>query len=231
MMWLVLLLAFPLEVFQSANDAYAEGDFARAESLYLSIVDTRSPVVMYNLGNVEYKLENKGTALLWYERALRYSFYDDEILHNIDLLRGELGVEHKLLSPGEWFSHIVVKFLGVQWVVWMLGIAVSVWCILLGSFLMFRGVWGKLCAIWTLVVLMCAILWLGFFIDKHLRFCIVIGRGQMMSAPIEEGEGMRDLKEGEYLRVRSRDGEWLEVVDDGGVVGWVKANAVGQIWE
>jgi hypothetical protein len=79
------------EVFLQANNAYKEGNFAKAFDLYKSIPNAASEI-NYNLGNCAYKLGQSGYALLYWRRAERDCalFSRGELLENISLLKNQL---------------------------------------------------------------------------------------------------------------------------------------------
>ena len=76
----------PKQRWEAANVAYNNGDFARAAELYESILDEQlhSAELYYNLGNAYYKQEMLGKAIVNYNRALRLSPADEDILHNLE---------------------------------------------------------------------------------------------------------------------------------------------------
>ena len=76
----------PEQRWEAANAAYNNGDFARAAELYESILNEQqhSAELYYNLGNAYYKQEMLGKAIVNYNRALRLSPADEDILHNLE---------------------------------------------------------------------------------------------------------------------------------------------------
>lgn len=73
-------------LWDSANAAYNEGNFAKATELYESILadNMHSAKLYYNLGNAYFKQDKLGKAILNYNRALRLAPSDEDILHNLE---------------------------------------------------------------------------------------------------------------------------------------------------
>lgn len=73
-------------LWDNANVAYNEGDFAKAAELYESILadNQHSAKLYFNLGNAYYKQDKLGKAILNYNRALRLAPADEDIRHNLE---------------------------------------------------------------------------------------------------------------------------------------------------
>ena len=75
-----------ISIWDSANAAYNEGNFAKAAELYESILadNQHSAKLYFNLGNAYYKQEKLGKAILNYNRALRLAPADEDARHNLE---------------------------------------------------------------------------------------------------------------------------------------------------
>ena len=76
----------PEQMWMVANEAYNNGEYARAVELYESILSEQmhSAELYYNLGNAYYKQEMLGKAIVNYNRALRLAPSDEDIIHNLE---------------------------------------------------------------------------------------------------------------------------------------------------
>lgn len=76
----------PEQMWMVANEAYNNGEYARAAELYELILGEQmhSAELYFNLGNAYYKQEMLGKAIVNYNRALRLSPTDEDILHNLE---------------------------------------------------------------------------------------------------------------------------------------------------
>ncbi len=78
--------------FKEANALYESGKFKEAAQRYASIAEEKKggAAVYYNLGNAELRAGRKGKARVWYERALKTSPRDPDILWNLQILKNAL---------------------------------------------------------------------------------------------------------------------------------------------
>ena len=72
-------------LFNEANAAYRNGNFAAASSAYMQVVESgvKDARLFYNLANAHFKSGRLAEAILWYERALQLSPRDDDIEANL----------------------------------------------------------------------------------------------------------------------------------------------------
>ncbi|EDP96689.1 tetratricopeptide repeat protein [Kordia algicida OT-1] len=72
-------------LFESANTAYNDGNYAEAIAQYKSILETgnHSAAIYYNLGNAYYKSNEIGPSVYYFEKALQLSPDDKDILNNL----------------------------------------------------------------------------------------------------------------------------------------------------
>jgi tetratricopeptide (TPR) repeat protein len=85
--------------FSKANNAFWNGDYAKAAELYEKIEDlgARDAVLSYNLGTAYARLGKLGMAVRHYERALRLDPGNSDAMHNLSVLRGRA---QRGLGPG-----------------------------------------------------------------------------------------------------------------------------------
>lgn len=75
-----------------AEAAWEEGDFEQARKAYeLALEEGESPDLLYNLGNCYYRLDDPGTAAVFYRRALRLDPRHPEARQNLDFLERKMG--------------------------------------------------------------------------------------------------------------------------------------------
>ena len=74
------------ELWSSANEAYNNAEYATALERYNAILDRglHSAALYYNLANTYFKTEQLGSAILYYNRALRIAPADEDIRHNLE---------------------------------------------------------------------------------------------------------------------------------------------------
>lgn len=71
--------------FIKANEAYKLGKYDTARTLYQEIENNEihSAELFYNIANCYFKENENAAAILYYERALRLSPADEDVMHNL----------------------------------------------------------------------------------------------------------------------------------------------------
>jgi len=72
-------------IYHLANEAYQEGEYEKALTLYREITASgiESPGLYYNMGNAAFRSNNIGYAILYYEKALKLEPGDEDARHNL----------------------------------------------------------------------------------------------------------------------------------------------------
>lgn len=96
-------------LFLEANEAYSRGDYDQAIEKYHKITETAgySPAVLYNLANSYASSGKVGLAVVNFERALRLSPSDSDIVGNLELVKKENGLFPKEFSRAEKFFQLL----------------------------------------------------------------------------------------------------------------------------
>lgn len=100
-------------LFTAANEFYKNEQYQEAIRMYNSILDKRyiSSELFYNLANAYFKESQYGMSRYYYEKALMYTPYDAEILHNVNLLLENIPYDIGFGLPSEiekvifWLIH------------------------------------------------------------------------------------------------------------------------------
>ncbi len=96
-------------LFREANEAYSQDDYDQAIEKYRQTTETAgySPAVLYNLGNSFASSGKVGLAILNFERALRLSPSDSDIVGNLALVKKENGLFPRELRRAEQFFRLL----------------------------------------------------------------------------------------------------------------------------
>jgi hypothetical protein len=221
-------------LFNEAMGLYQAGAYGQALDTYQRILETgyESGPVYYNMGNCQYKLQNIGQAILYYERARRLMPGDDDLRANLAL--ANLAVVDKI-TPQQTFIlfRLVNGFVFLfpkpvlTWIVAMSYLAGMVCLIgwILSRKRMARRILSRLCFVLAGVFLVLGLSTIERLRQeaKHVEGIIVVEMVDVVSAPSED-EGMEvfTLHEGTKVRIDQTSGEWLEIVLADGKTGWVK---------
>ena len=225
--------------FKLANDAYVEGNYNEAAVLYEEISkDHQCFELEYNLGNVHYKLDHIGEALLHYERARLIKPLDADLRAN--LLLAELRAIDRIEAlPGVGIDKLAaVIFAGNMYPIWLI-LSLITWTAAF-IFIAIRLRWRD-----HLVMLyarggafasfILAILFLSFLYSTNERIskssCAIImeSRVEVRSMPGELGVSLFQLHEGTKACIQSTQNEWTEVLLENGNVGWLPTSAIEPI--
>ncbi|HIO59251.1 MAG TPA: hypothetical protein EYN28_03675 [Flavobacteriales bacterium] len=227
------------DTFHLANDAYAEGDYEKAEELYSEISEEHKCFELeYNLGNVHYKLNHIGEAILHYERAQLMKPLDADLRAN--LLLAELRAIDRIEPlPGVGVDKLVnVMVAGNMYGVWYV-LSLIVWTVAF-VLIAIRLRWAD--SVLTpftkggaVVSLFLAVIFLLFLYSTHLRVsnssCSIIldSRVEVRSMPGELGMSLFQLHEGTKACVLSVENEWTEILLVNGNVGWLRTSSLEPI--
>ena len=225
--------------FKLANDAYVEGNFSEAAVLYEEIaINHQCFELEYNLGNVHYKLDHIGKALLHYERALLIKPLDSDLRAN--LLLAELRAIDRIEDiPGIGIDKLAaVIFAGNMYQVWLI-LSLITWTaafIFIAIRLRWRNSLVKLYARGGATAsFILAIVFLSFLYSTNERIskssCAIImeSRVEVRSMPGELGVSLFQLHEGTKACIQSSQNEWTEVLLENGNVGWLPTSAIEPI--
>lgn len=227
-------------IFDSANAAYARGNYEKAIELYESIVDTNltSSELYFNLGNAHYKSNNIGLAILNYERAKKLNPDDEDL--NMNLKFANQKAEDKIdaapqLFLSEWKNGIIDIFDEKSWsILCILFFACSLF--LFGMYIVSHssglkklGFFGA-CILFIVTVFTFFIAQNKFEMTKNSSDAIVLsGTATVTGSPNEKGTKLFILHEGTKVIVTEEQNEWTEIKIANGNVGWIKSNLIEKI--
>jgi tetratricopeptide (TPR) repeat protein len=220
----------PAEAFRRAGEAYEAGRLAEALRLYESAAATGvvSVALYYNLGNVHWRLDRRGWAALWYERARRLAPRDADVRYNLALARSGLDggdapaweLLDRVLTPDE----LAVAVAGLGWALG-LGLGWALW----------RGLpWSR----WrrpALAGLAVFALLAGWLVlrDRDLAApwaVVVVPEAEVRSGPGDQFPVGFTARAGQRALITDRRPGWVSIgVPDKGLKGWVPENAVERI--
>lgn len=223
-----------------ANEAYQDKQYSEALKLYEGFIEDgyASAALFYNMGNVYYRQDKIGLAILYYEKALKLAPRDAAVRSNLALAQNRQVDEIQALPAfflDRWQQSLQSIFSSNTWSI-------------LGLLLLWSGVGGL-------------VFWLlagertqrkrGFIIGATLLILSIIpfylsaGRASfernpgtailleaeygLRTAPEEESTVILPLHEGVKVAIIDRIGEWMKVQLQDGAQGWLPEEALGMI--
>ena len=224
------------ENFKLANAAYVEGEFSEAAVLYEEIAQQHLCFELeYNLGNVYYKLDDIGKALLHYERALLMKPLAADLRAN--LLLAELRAIDRIEElPGVGLDKLAaVIFAGNMYQIWLI-LSLITWTfafVLIAIRLRWKNrlidPYARGGASVNFILAFIFILFLyatNERISKSSCAIIMESRVEVRSMPGKLGVSLFQLHEGTKTCIQSTQDEWTEVLLENGNVGWLPTSAL-----
>ena len=227
---------YPLQLWDSANAAYTEGNWEDAVKDYemISSLGLESPQLYCNLGNAWFKTGNLGKAILNYERALRLDPSYSDARYNLEFANTRTqdridAVPEFVLKT--WMRKLCYTLDSDSWAIAFLVLLALTGSMLL-LFLLSPSTAGKRTGFISAVVLLllCSFS-LGFSI-RQKNECLQKDGAIVMkpvisakSSPSDSGNmDLFILHEGTKVKVLDAVGEWNNISISDGRQGWVKAS-------
>lgn len=231
----------PFQMVTEANNHYLEGNFSKAIMGYDAVLDAgyESGPLYYNLGNAYFQLGQKGRAVSYYYKALRFIPGDGDLRANLQLALADLDQP----APNIWQQY---------WPRLVYCLSFNQWTILTSVcfFLVLAGLGGRVLAglsltqsskgwdRWSLT------LWriTGVLMVLGLGMTIISGRvqsvpqGVVVQPVVDAGFEPHPaaavsmaLTEGSRIYILEQNGEWSLVRQSGGRQGWVPRDSYQSI--
>lgn len=238
---LISLGAFASEpgrsLLDSANAAYAGGDFEKAANLYEEIgkMGYEAPEVYYNLGNAYFKLDRIGLSVLNYERARKLIPADEDLAFNLKLANQRTVDKIEplpLLFLEEWWENLTRLHSEKTWAVRSI-ISFLIFLFFAGIFITSGQLFTKQLGFWLGIVFISFSVF-SFFIARssyrnmsgHRSAVILSSSAEVKNAPSPAGKKLFLLHEGTKVAAPDTSGEWVKIELTPEKVGWVKRSAI-----
>jgi tetratricopeptide (TPR) repeat protein len=219
-------------IFEQATVAYNEGDYEKAITNYLEILDNgeHSAALYFNLGNSYYKINQIAPSIYYYEKALLLKPNDPEIKNNLAYAQNmTLDAIEKMPETG--FSKIYNKITGFlsfdQWAISAVVFTI-LFVVLYIAFFYFRYSSRKRIAFITgMISLIIALISMTFaFIQyndfKGDRQAIIFSEEvAVKSEPNNRSQEVFNLHEGTKIHVLDSLDEWKKIRIGDGKTGWL----------
>lgn len=226
----------PTEMKTQADSAYARADYETAVKLYGELAEQNLTAdVCYNLGCAYYRIDDIAHSVLWFERALKLSPSDKDVLFNLELARTK--TIDKIIPQHEFILFTYFRLM-TNWFSLRTWTIVSILCfvIMLASLLFFwasgsvsvRKLTFSLAIVLLLVTILsnvCAMQQRNFK-QTHTSGIITTPAVTVKSTPADNGNDLFVLHEGSKVEILDSSlKEWCEVSIADGKVGWIPKKA------
>ena len=215
--------------FSAANELYAKGKFSEAANLYEKIANSggTSANLLLNYANAEFKSGHPGRAIAAYRQAALLSPRDSEIRANLQFVRSQVsGPTIRGSRWQEWLGQLTLN----EWTLLVVG---ALWLtLLLLALRQIRPAWGARLKRATLVFAALTILFgavLGVQAAEHFAkqtVVVISPEATARSGPFDEAQDAFTAHDGADLAVLDRHGDWIQVADGSGKIGWLPVKQV-----
>lgn len=226
------------DLWNTANTAYEEGDWAKALDSYeqISELGLESAQLYYNIGNAYYRMNDYAGAVLYYERALKLdpSFADAQF--NLEYVKSLLQDKIETIPEfflKEWLADLSRTMSSNSWAVVLLCLL----GVMLAFLLVFRLspsiVWrrvGFFVGLFTLILMISALvfsIWQKNDYERHDEAVVMKTVTSVKSSPTSgNSTDLFILHEGTKVKVLENTGVWTNVTLSDGRQGWMKTDDI-----
>ncbi len=223
-------------LFQKGNTAYNEDNYTLADSLYKSIEKKGyySAELFYNLGNVNYKLNKIPQTIYYYEKALKLSPSNQEIIHNLTLANKRIADKNTIKTSSR-IEDVVYTYIKSSTNFWAI---TSVVILLMSGLLFITFVFltttkAKKLVFYTAIgsfLIGLVTIYFGSLQHKKLtseEYGIVFTPSiELKMEPSENSSTAFILHEGSKVKLLNKNEQWYEIAFGKGQIAWIKKEAL-----
>ena len=221
----------------NADAAYRAGDYQKAFKYYADAQKGGTAVeTYYNMGNAHFRMGNYTEAIIAYQRALKLSPANDDILHNIEITSNKtvdrLPVETDVFIV-KWYKSLVCSLPIDTWAVTALvTLAFSLICYLL--YLFMENINVRRISFFSSVVLCLFFLFSVLFAYQQRRYLLTHDTGVVTvemigvkSSPTQKSGDAFVIHEGTSVTIADADIKgWYSIRLSDGRQGWVPSSSI-----
>ncbi len=227
-------------LWDSANTAYINGDYASAIELYKAIEQRglASDKFYFNLGNAYYKSDDIARAILYYQKALLISPRDVDILYNLGVAQSQTRDQIEQIPEfflGEWIRSVGRAFGCMGWTITsIVALAVMLLAILLfmlGGAIRVRKI-GFGVALFAALIFIVSTL---YALDErseildHNQAVVMSQSISIKSSPDHAATDLFMLHSGTTVKIMREIDGWCEIVITDGKKGWIESRRIEKI--
>lgn len=217
---------------QQANKLYEASEYQNALNIYHKIEkDYRSPILFFNIGNCYFKITEIPSAILYYERSLKYDPQNENTLAN-------LKQAHKYIADN--IQELPRTAFSSSWNAFVKDKSINFWANL-SIYLMIAGFLVLLLAIIKVpdfvkkfsTLLGTILIIAAFFtfnlarsaknnIEKENNAIVFTPKVDVMSAPKGDASRLFVIHDGLKVQITDETETWYEIKLANGEIGWIK---------
>ena len=245
---LIVFLFFVSSVFsadvstlmQAGNNYYKNNQFQLAIDEYNKLVNEgyEGTSLYYNLGNAHYRLGKIGYAILYYEKALKFSPEDEDVKHNLSLAKLNLKDKVDTLPPFFIFNiweGLLAAFSVSGWTMVSFIFFILLLIAVIGYFFSRNSIQQRISffsgvAFLTLLIISIALLTVRMNKEFKIKDGIILQPAvTAKSSPDNNSKDEFVIHEGLKVRLADKVDNWVKIRLNDGKVGWITKQNVGEI--
>lgn len=225
--------------FDSANAAYARGEYMEAQAGYETILQDRIHFESeFNLGNAFFKQNALGSAILHFERARQLDPNHDDLESNLTLANSRIqdriepiptssinDLWLRVIAPGRF--KLWMRLLVGTWTLGFAAFALRLWQKEPGSRRLLGTLGGTLLSLSLIFFSLTALT--SSRIDSSKSAIIMATETSIRNAPGPNGMTLFVLHEGTKVKILQRERDFWKIELINGNVGWIMASDVTEI--
>lgn len=219
-------------VFSSANQNYKTGDFELAASEYEKLIHQgyEGTSLYYNLGNSYYRLGKLGKSILNYEKALKLSPSDEDVLHNLAFVNMKTVDKIETLPKFflfQWWENLLGFLTLNGWSYFILGLFLLILMCIVVYFFTKKIEIQKVSFLSGLIIALLLIFSASILIinlnrEMNWKFGIVMTTKLVAkTSPDNQSKDNFLIHEGLKVKIEDELEDWYKIKLPDGKIGWV----------
>ncbi len=217
---------------QKANAYYQKQQYQQALKIYTLIEKQKviSPELLYNIGNVHYKLHNIPMSIAYYHKHIKYYGNNSDIEHNLKILNSTLTDKTQISSEFNVRENLILCaniFNEKSWAIFSIILCVIL-CLL--AYLLFSSntILPRKSLFYSFTAILLSFIfsiWMGSIKVKNMNS---LSKGVILSPTIEvksepnlNSKKLFIVHEGLVFNIKSISDEWINIRLTDGKEGWI----------
>jgi tetratricopeptide (TPR) repeat protein len=217
---------------QKANKLYEASEYQKALEIYHKIeADYRSPILFYNIANCYFKIKEIPSAILYYERSLKYDPQNENTLANLKqaqkYISDNIQAMPKTAFSASWNSFVQDRSINF-WANLSIYLMLAGFLILVLAILKVPDFVKKFSTLLGTLFILLSIF--SFFLARSAKnnienvnqAIIFTPKVDVMSEPKDNAARIFVIHDGLKVNIVDTNNEWFEIMLSNGEIGWIK---------
>lgn len=230
----------PDSLFTAANKLYQQEKYLEALQAYQEVEkqDLESVSLYFNMANVYYRSNQVAPAIYYYEKALKLSPNDKDVLFNLEFANRMILDNIEPLPKSLWqkfMDNIILKFTYETWSKIAVGFAFMFAILFLMYHFSYSTSKKRIFFITSIlsVIFVTTSLFFAYrnkhYVDNNIEAIVFSTEAAVKSAPTNSSDVYFELHEGTKVLILESLDNWKKIKIADGKMGWINASAIKEI--